>query len=85
MQVAKLLDESGFPIENPVAVEGTVSFDVRDGNAQAWGDDGRKLVAEMVSARVLWMGAAGLRMEGMERFQGPKGTQYRAMQWQVIY
>ncbi len=85
MKVAKLLDDSGRPIREPVAVPGSVSFDAREGVAQAWAADGRTLIAELVKARVVWMGAAGTRLEGMEPFEGPEGTQYRAMEWQQIY
>ena len=46
---------------------------------------GRTLIAELVKARVVWMGAAGTRLEGMEPFEGTEGTQYRAMEWQQIY
>lgn len=64
---------------------GSVSFDVRGGVAQAWAEDGRTLIAEMVKARVVWMGLAGTRLEGMEPFEGPCGTQYHTMEWQQIY
>lgn len=40
---------------------------------------------EMVKARVVWMEAEGTLLEGMEPFEGPEGTQYRAMEWQQIY
>lgn len=85
MKVAKLLDESGRPLREPVAVPGSVSFDAREGVAQAWDLGGRTLIAEMVKARVVWMGASGMRLEGMETFEGPGGTCYRAMEWQLIY
>lgn len=85
MKVAKLLDDSGRPIREPVAVPASVSFDAREGVAQAWAADGRTLIAELVKARVVWMGAAGTRLEGMEPFEGTEGTQYRAMEWQQIY
>jgi hypothetical protein len=85
MKFAKLIDPEGCPVEAPEAVPGSVSFDARDGMAQAWAPDGRTLLAQMVKARVVWMGAAGVRLEGMEPFEGPKGTQYRAMEWQQIY
>lgn len=39
-------------------------------------------VFEMVKARVVWMGAAGVRLEGMEPFEGSNGIQYRAVEWQ---
>jgi len=85
MKVAKLLDDFGRPIRDPEAVPGSVSFDAREGVAQAWTEDGQRLVAEMVKARVVWMGATGVRLEGMEPFEGPDGTLYRAMEWQQIY
>ncbi len=85
MKVAKLLDDSGRPIQVPIAVPGSVSFDAREGVAQAWTDEGRRLYAELVKARVVWMGAAGIRLEGMEPFEGPDGTCFRAMEWQQIY
>lgn len=85
MKVAKLLDDAGRPIRDPVAVPGSVSFDVREGVAQAWAADGRTLIAELVKARVVWIGAAGTRLEGMEPFECSEGTQYRAMEWQQIY
>lgn len=79
------MDANGTQIQNPEAVLGSVSFDARTGEAQAWAEDGRTLIAVMVKARVAWIGAAGLRLEGMEPFDGPRGTQYRAMEWQQIY
>ena len=57
MKFAKLLDDAGRPIRDPVAVSGSVSFDAREGVAQAWAADGRTLIAELVKARVVWMGA----------------------------
>lgn len=85
MKIAKLLDDAGRPLREPVAVPGSVSFDAREAVAQAWAEDGRTLIAQMVKARVVWMGAAGARIEGMEPFEGPDGTRYRAMEWQQIY
>lgn len=85
MKVVKLLDDTGRPVREPAAVPGSVSFDAREGVAQAWAEDGRTLIAEMVKARVVWMGAAGVRLEGMEPFEGTEGTRYRAMEWQQIY
>lgn len=43
------------------------------------------MLAQMVKARVVRMGASGTRLEGMEPFDGPNGTRYRAMEWQQIY
>lgn len=82
MKFAKLLDDAGAPLRDPVAVQGSVSFDAREGVAQAWAADGRTLIAEMVKARVVWMGATGVRLEGMEPVDGRR---YRAMEWQLAY
>ena len=84
MKFAKLLDQDGLPIRDPVAMLGSVSFDAREGVAQAWAADGQTMVAEMVKARVVWIGAAGIRLEGMEPYEGAKGTKYRAMEWQLL-
>lgn len=85
MKFAKLLDADGKPLRNPQAVAASLSFDAREGVAHAWAPDGRTQLAQMVKARVVWMGASGARLEGMEPFEGPDGTQYRAMEWQQIY
>ena len=85
MKFAKLLDDAGRSVREPAAVPASVSFDAREGVAQAWNEDGRALVAVMVKVRVVWMGAAGIRGEGMEPFEGPDGTQYRAMEWQQVF
>jgi hypothetical protein len=74
MKFAKLLDDAGRPIREPLAVPGSVSFDAREGVAQVWAADGRTLIAELVKAHVVWMGAAGTRLEGMEPFEGPDGV-----------
>ena len=60
MKFAKLLDAKGRPIERPKAVPGSVSFNAREGVAQAWGADGQTLLAEMVKARVEWIRLAVL-------------------------
>lgn len=85
MKFAKLLDPTGLPIREPEAVAGSVSFDAREGVAQAWDADGKVMLAEMVKARVVWMGAAGVRLEGMEPFEGRDCAQFRAMEWQLLY
>ena len=55
------------------------------GVTQARAPDGRTLLAQMVKARVVWMGASCVRLEGMKPIEGPTGTHYRAMEWQRIY
>lgn len=84
MQFAKLIDEKGRQIASPVAVEGSVSWDIKSGEARAWGADGKTLLAEMNNARVIWIGAAGIRLEGMEPLD-MASTRFRLMQWQVIF
>ncbi len=84
-KIAKLLDDNGAGIDNQEFIEGSVSFDVRDGVAQAWGSDGKTLVASMVKARVVWMGLKGLRIDGMEVYHERGLMKYRAMEWQIAY
>lgn len=84
MKFSKLLSDDGTPIQDPESVDGSVSFDAKDGTAQAWTSDGKTLLATMVKARVAWIGARGMRLEGMEPFGGHL-TRYRAMEWQVIF
>lgn len=84
MEFAKLIDDKGRQIARPQAIPGSVSFDAARGEAEAWAEDGKTLLAEMISARVIWIGAAGLRLEGHE----PVGTEpqsFRLMQWQLIF
>jgi hypothetical protein len=84
MQLAKLMDAKGRQIARPVAVPATVSFDARDGIAQAWQDGGTRLHAELHSARVVWIGSGGMRLEGMEPID-PGTRRYRAMAWHVTF
>lgn len=67
MQVAKLIDDKGRQIAKPKACEGSVSWDVKSGQAYAWDVDGKTCIAEMRNARVIWVGAAGLRRSRMLR------------------
>ena len=85
MRFAKLLDKNGRQIARPKEIPGTISFDARTGEAQAWAEDGRTLLATMTKARVVWMGLAGIRLEGMEPIEGINGTRFLAMEWQHIY
>lgn len=79
---AKLMDETGAQIEEPTSVIGSVSFDGKTGDAYAWADDGKTMLAEMKCARVVWIEAVGIRLEGHE----PVGSdRFRLMQWQVIF
>lgn len=81
MKFAKLFEASGKPLHEPVALSGSVSFDARTGEAHAWAEDGVTMLGTMVKARVVWIGATGMRLEGMEPFDGPKTTHFRAMEW----
>ena len=86
MKFAKLLDDDGQPLRDGEVVEAQVSFNAREGIAQAFAPGQRAPIAEMVKARVVWMEAAGVRLEGMEPYVGEDGRQrYRAMEWQQIY
>ena len=40
MKFAKLLDEAEAHVQEPLAVAATLSFDAKEGLAQAWADDG---------------------------------------------
>ena len=85
MKFTKLLDETGAPIQRPLAVSAIISLDAKEALAQAWAYDGRTLLAEMHCARVVWIGATGIRLEGMEPVEDVTGQRYRAMVWQQIF
>lgn len=82
---AKLFGPKGEVLASPQPVAGSVSFDARTGEAHAWAEDGRTCLGQMVKARVSWIGAAGLRLEGMEPHEGSSGVTFRAMEWQLIF
>jgi hypothetical protein len=84
MKFAKLMDDKGRQIKEPTAVEGSVSWTAAEGVAHAWAADGKTLLAEMTGARVVWMGAAGVRLEGLEPID-LGGTRFRAQAWQLIF
>lgn len=84
MKFAKLMSDEGVYIAEPVAQEGSISFDQKDGKAFAWGADGRTLLAEMVGARIVWIAAAGVRLEGLEPADLGAKT-FRAQAWQLIF
>lgn len=72
----------GRSIDKPESIEGSVSFSARDGKAQAWGADGRTMLAEMVGVRVVWIEASGTRLEGLEPID-LGGSRYRAQAWHI--
>lgn len=84
MQFAKLMDKAGRQIARPEAVTGSVSWNLTSGQAHAWDADGKKCLAEMVGARVVWVAAVGIRLEGLEPID-MEGTKFRAQAWQVIF
>lgn len=84
MQFAKIMDDKGRQIARPIACDGSVSWDATTGAAQAWAADGKTLLAEMRGARVLWIGSAGIRLEGHEPID-MSATRFRLMRWQVIF
>lgn len=84
MKFAKLMTTTGSQIASPKAVEGSVSYDAKEGKAYAWAADGRTLLAELVGARVTWIGATGLRMEGLEPID-MAGMRFRAQAWHLTF
>lgn len=84
MKFAKLMDDKGRQIAEPVAVEGSVSWTLTEGQAHAWSADGENLLAEMIGARVVWIGAVGLRISGLEPIN-INATKFRAQEWQLIF
>ncbi|MEJ6003867.1 hypothetical protein [Paucibacter soli] len=82
MKFCKLMTDDGSQVANPEAVAGSVSFSAKDGKAQAWGADGRTLLAELVGARVAWIEAGGIRIEGLEPVD-LEGARFRAQAWHI--
>ncbi len=80
MQFGKLMNKQGVPIPYPelIACDG-VTYNNATGTAMVWDADGG-LLAEMTCARVAWIEAGGMRMEGVEQV-GP--NEFRAMAWQI--
>jgi hypothetical protein len=84
MKFARLMTKAGAEIASPTPEDGSVSFDQKDGRAHAWAADGTTLIAELVGARVVWIGAAGLRIEGLEPID-MEATKFRAQAWPLIF
>ena len=84
MKFAKLIDDAGSQISTPIPQDGSVSWDLKSGLAHAWAADGKTPLAEMVGARVVWIGAAGIRLEGQEPID-TAGTRFRLQAWQVLF
>ncbi|MEJ6003755.1 hypothetical protein [Paucibacter soli] len=82
MKFAKLMTDDGQQIAMPVAVEGSVSFQSKDGKAMAFGEDGRTVLAELTGARVAWIEAGGIRLEGLEPID-LGGLRFRAQAWHI--
>ena len=80
MKFSKLMTSDGRQIANPEQVEGSVSYQSKEGKAIAFGADGRTVLAELEGARVVWIEAGGIRLEGMEPIDG---TRFRAQAWHV--
>lgn len=84
MQIAKLIDANGGQIKHPKAFVGSVSWDAKEGKAFAWAADGKTQQAEMIGARVAWIGPEGMRIEGQEP-TNLTATRFRLQMWQVIF
>lgn len=76
--LAKLFDEQGGAIANPSVIEAAISWNTKDGVAQAF--DGRRMVAELHGARVEWIELGGIRLTGMEPVNS-QATAFRLQSW----
>jgi hypothetical protein len=84
VRIHKLLDDKGREIKKPAGVDGTVSFAASEGIVRAWDASGKILLEELRGARVVWMSAIGMRIEGFEP-RGLNGERVVAMTWQVNF
>lgn len=84
MRIHKLLDNKGKEIKKPMGVDGSVSFAAHEGIVRAWDESGKKLLEELRGARIVWMSAIGMRIEGFEPC-GLDGERVVAMSWQVNF
>ena len=84
MQFSKLFNDDGEMIDDPTVVPTSVSWDARDGVAQAWTPDGLHLIAEMHAARVVQISMYGMRIEGMEPINVSR-NKFRVMSWFVRF
>jgi len=84
MRFAKLIDTKGRQISDPVAIEGSLSFDAKTGEAHAWDETGKIMLAELTGARVVWVGAKGIRIDGLEPIDLNKQT-FRAQSWHFSF
>jgi hypothetical protein len=78
--ICKLLNEHGASIASPALINATVSWNVRDGVAQAFDEAGR-LIAELRHARPEWIEAGGIRIVGVEP-KAPGSFEVQAQAWQ---
>ena len=83
LNLALLRDKHGGSIPKPVMVPVTVSYQAKEGVAQAWdGAKGEKLVAELQGARIEWIGVGGIRIIGMEPAD-LNGLKFRLQEWHL--
>lgn len=78
--LAMLLDKTGCPIASPEQLNASVSWSARDGLAQAFDANGKR-VAELHNARVEWIELSGIRIVGMEP-SNLAATAFRLQAWQ---
>jgi hypothetical protein len=83
MKFTKLMDNKGRRLKKTQAVDGSINWEP-DGKAYAWAADGKTCLAELHGSRVVWIGAAGIRLEGMEPID-LMGTRYRAQSWHLSF
>lgn len=84
MKVAKLYDNQGRAIATPTAIEGSISWQAKTGDAYAFAADGKTIIAELKNASVVWIESAGIRFRGAEPID-VSGTKFRLQEWHVSY
>jgi hypothetical protein len=84
MKIAKLITSNGLQIEKPEAIDGSISWELREAKAYAWCLDGKKCIAELISARIVFVNAHGIRIEGFEPID-LDGLRVRAQSWHCSF
>lgn len=84
MKITKLYDKNGKLIKNPSSIDGSISWQSKSGEAYAFGVDGKKLIAELQNAMVIWIEVNGLRIRGAEPVD-INATKFILQEWHVSF
>lgn len=84
MRFSKLFNDDGERTDEPELVPTSISWDAKNGHAQAWTPDGMTLIAEMHEARVTAITMRGIHIDGMEPTDLTK-KRFRVMSWFVKF